>query len=183
VFSFTRTITHYALENDNIFINSDDVFVVKGIALDVHRYGRAIQVIEDLKGNFTGKTSIFVWGPSRHHGERPYYRLDDIVGYDKNDTLIMVVRKVSEKSHCDPEKSGDYATFDCSFSVLKLSNDSVIGNILPRKNIEDRWWETMTREEMISFLNGLGLSDTLPVMGTMPWEELQKLLQKLLKSN
>jgi len=127
----------------------DEVFFIKGVALDVFEYGRTIEVIEDLKGDFTGESSIFVWGAGNPpSGCMTIERWDIITRYQENDTLIMLVYPVVYENCL--ETFGDYTTITCAFSVLKLSNDSVTGHIYPWG---DLWGET-----------------------TMPWKELQKLL-------
>ena len=102
--------------SDNFKTNG--VFFIKGVTLDAEKDGCNIKIIEDLKGNFVSKSNIFVW----HSGS------DIIRYYEKNDTLIMLLngcRKIDEDI--------DYATLTCTHSVLKLSNDSVIGYIYPDK--------------------------------------------------
>jgi len=120
-FSFKQTYLEH--------FQNDDFFLIKGVALDVNKHGREIKVIEDLKGNFTGKSSIFVWGTtgSSSCGNNPDARMDYITQYQKNDTLIMFVEKV--QSNKKIERSGDYTTLNCFASVLKLSNGYVTGYI------------------------------------------------------
>ena len=134
-------------------IRRNDVFFIKGKALDVHKYGRNIQVIEDLKGNFGNKSSVFVWGMEMGTG-RPCttepHKVDVITHYNTNDTLIMIVEHARKRFSGDLEKRGDYTTMACAFSVLKLSNDSVTGVI------NSEWLETMLwselREELLKQL-------------------------------
>ena len=130
-----------------------NVIFIKGIALGIVDNGRHIKVIEDLKGNFTGDSIISVWGkvgPSFDGDCISSNRLDDLLTYQENDTLIMLVRSVTAVDCV--EVSGGYATFDCAISVLKLSNDYVTGHIDPY--IWGRPWEATT----------------------MPWDELQQFL-------
>jgi len=94
------------------------VFFIKGVALDTEKDGCNIKIIEDLKGNFVGKSDIFVW----HSGS------DIVRYYEKNDTLIVLLNKCKKN-----DEDIDYATLICTHSVLKLSNGSVIGHIYPNK--------------------------------------------------
>ena len=135
------------------FSHDDNVFFIKGVASDVYEYGRNIKVIEDLKGNFVDKSSIFVWGSgylsdtSIVHVATDPPRLDKITEYHDGYTLILFCYKNST------EKSGDYATLYGQCSVLKFSNGYVIGRITS--------YYCENGEE------------------TMLWEELQKELQEL----
>ena len=132
----------------------NEVFFIKGVALDVFEYGRTIKVIEDLKGNYTGESSIFVWGTgfpsnvSEFEACMTVERWDIITQYQENDTLLILVSPVVFENCL--ETFGDYATITCAYSVLKLLNGFVTGYIHPWG---DLWGET-----------------------TMPWEELQELL-------
>ena len=130
-----------------------DISFIKGVALDVNNHGRKIKIIEDLKGNLTGKSSIFVWGASStsfcDHKGRQDLRIDYITQYHKNDTLIMLIKNARKRFYGDIERSSDYSTLGgCYSSVLKLSNNSV----------------TVHRT---SVYEG---------METMPWDEFQELL-------
>ena len=71
----------------------DEVYFIKGVANDVYEYGRTIEIIEDLKGNYTGRSSIFVWGSgcsSQGGGCIIGDRFDNMLQYNDNDTLIMM---------------------------------------------------------------------------------------------
>jgi hypothetical protein len=142
-------------ENYSNNFQKENVFFIKGVALDVFEYGRTIKVIEDLKGNFTGESSIFVWGagnpPSSCMIVVTIERWDNIIRYQENDTLIMLVSPVVFEN-CF-ETFGDYETITCAYSVLKLSNGFVTGYIHPWGPL---WGET-----------------------TMSWEELQELLKNI----
>lgn len=134
-----------------------DIFFIKGITSEIYQYGREIQVIEDLKGNFIDKSTIFVWGagyPSEGISIEND-RLDNIIQYQKNDTLIMFIRKVHKRFDKDIEKSGDYAILEGARSILKLSGNYVSGHI--NSWYEDEKQETMLwkklQEEMQTFLN------------------------------
>ena len=143
-------------ENYSKNFQKDKVFFIKGVALEVYEYGRTIKVVEDLKGNFYDEPFIFVWGggfPSEGSGfiGIETNRSDVITWHQENDTLIMLLGRpiVFEEGI---ETSGDYATMECTFSVLKLSNGFVTGCISP----------PFTTYQCMDV--------------TMPWEELQMLL-------
>jgi hypothetical protein len=118
----------------------NEVFFIKGIALDVFEYGRTIKVVEDLKGNFTGESSIFIWGAGNPSGGgcMTVERCDVITQYQKNDTLIILVSPVTTEN-CF-ETFGDYTTITCAYSILRLSNGFVSGYIDPWKLS----WEKIT---------------------------------------
>jgi len=142
-YSFERTYLEH--------FENDDVFLVKGVAQDVYRHGRGIEIIEDLKGNFTWKPSIFVWGSTgvacatNSTAHLLDARIDFITQYHKNDTLIMFVRNAERRFNRDIERSSDYTVLRNYSSAVKLSNDTVRGFIT------DTVWE-------------------------MPWEDFQVLL-------
>ena len=148
IWSFKKTYLNTCQDND--------IFFIKGIAGEVYEHGRTIKIIEDLKGNLGDKSSIFVWGIGGNcyftlDGMVCYeeHRTDNIIQYNENDTLIMLVGnpRVFEGGI---ETYNDYATLGCASSVLKLSNGFVTGRI-------DNWIED----------------------NTMAWEELQADLQAL----
>ena len=127
-------------------IQKNEVFFIKGVALEIFEYGRTIKVIEDLKGNYIGESSIFVWGggdPSEGSGFVciSNERSDNITQYQENDTLIMIVVKSYRYESCPIEDSNDYATIACAYSVLKLSNGFVTGHI--SAGIETMLWEEL----------------------------------------
>ena len=137
--SFKESYAYYSHQGNVIFI--------KGVALDVVEYGRHIKVIEDLKGNFTGDSTILVWGAGSFSIGvcMSNEKLDHLALYQENDTLIMLVKPVTFENCL--EVFGGFTTFDCSISVLKLSNGNVTGRIA-------RTWEETT----------------------MPWDEFQQFL-------
>jgi hypothetical protein len=148
-FTFTQTYLKY--------LQDDDVFFIKGVASDVNNHGREIKIIEDLKGNLVGKSSIFVWGQSStsfcDNKRRQDLRLDDLTQYQKNDTLIMFIHnKVTENFNWEIERSTDYKTLGACASVLKLSNGYVTGYV--------NYWGVV-----------------------VSWKELQEELQMLLKAD
>ena len=109
-------IKYYDLSNDVVYISfkdlymsaqDDRVFFIEGLALNIYEYGRHIEVIQDLKGNFADTSLIYV------------QKVDAITQYNKNDTLIMLIEKVY--------KENDYIAGGCA--VLKLSNSYVTGYI------------------------------------------------------
>jgi len=167
------------------FFSNDDVYFVKGIAMDVYEYGRDIKVIEDLKGNFDNKSYIFVWGhgcPSKGvclAGDRA----DVITQYNKNDTLIMFVAKACKRFNDDIEKPGDYTTMGCCYSILKISKLFVIGYILPYDEkeyvyrIKKEKFDSMTREERQLYFKGLSEEEyKMGLMETMSWNEFLLLI-------
>ena len=171
-------------ENYLYYFQKDDIFFIKGVALDVFEYGRTIEVIEDLKGNFTGESSIFVWGGGnspKDSGCIPTNeRMDHIELYQENDTLIMLVKSVTFECL---EAISDYTTITCGYSVLKLSNGFVTGEILPLEERDADWWnwwnwyESMPKEEKILYFQSLPEEERFMLgMHTMPWRELQTLL-------
>ena len=124
IFSFKHTYLRYFHDEESYFI--------KGVALNVNKHGREIKVIEDLKGNFTGKSSIFVWGSTGvtcDNKGRHDARIDFITQYQKNDTLIMFIGKANKRFNGDFERTSDYTTLYNYSSVVKLSNDHVAGYI------------------------------------------------------
>ena len=138
------------------YFPNNEFFFIKGIALDVNKHGREIKIVEDLKGNLMGVSSIFVWGGSNTSfcgkKEQVDGRMDRITQYNCNDTLIMFIQKATKRFSRDAERLSDYATLQCYPSVLKLSNGYVNGYI-------NSWGETML------------------------WKELQKELEELLNLN
>ena len=62
VYSYADCDVKSFKENYVSNIQKNEVFFIKGVALEIFEYGRTIKVIEDLKGNYTGESSIFVWG-------------------------------------------------------------------------------------------------------------------------
>ncbi len=141
------------------YLNSfrdDEVFLIKGVALGVDKHGREIKVVEDLKGNFVGKSPIFVWGTNNtsfcDDKGRQDMRVDDITQYHENDTLIMLVtNKVLKRFNRAIEYPKDYKTLGCCYSVLKLSKNAVSGYITSCYKEE----ETMSWEEFQALLNSI----------------------------
>jgi len=168
----------------------DEVFFIKGVALDVFEYGRTIKVIEDLKGNLVDESYIFVWGAGRPSDGRPYLptlRMEDMLSYNENDTLIMLLTKPYVREE-GIETSDDYATFPCSFSVLKLSNGLVTGyiytplnpDILYEENIVS--WKELQKELLNSTaIQSVETNDTIYQWnGTIFFENTENKAIKLL---
>jgi hypothetical protein len=135
----------------------ENVIFIKGVALNSVEYGRYIKVIEDLKGNFKGDSIILVWGAENPNCEEAYIsnnKVDYLLEYQEHDTLIMLVKPVNYV-YCIEVVNG-YATFDCAYSVLKLSNGYVTGRINPY--IQGESWQniTMSWEEALRFLSNDG---------------------------
>jgi len=123
-FSFKQTYLRHFQE--------EDVFLIKGVALDTNKHGRQIKVVEDLKGNFAGKPSIFVWGStgiSCGKAERLDARWDFITQYEKNDTLIMFIKTAHKRFNRDIESPNDYTVLPNYSSVIELSNGYASGYI------------------------------------------------------
>ena len=136
---------------------TNEIFLIKGVALEVNEYGRQINVIEDLKGNFSDNSSIFVWGAGMPSNLEVVVmtneRVDNILQYNINDTLIMFVKKIDKLYHdIGIEKGGDFTTLSCQRSTLKYSNGYVTGNInlFEEESIKD-WNELL--KEWDDFLN------------------------------
>ena len=133
------------------FIQRDDVYLVKGIALDVYEYGRKIEVIEDLKGNFDDRSSIFVWGGGTASEESGFARLETdrtsplITWYNDNDTLIIFMEKAGNDDEEFIEKVGDYGTLTNSNSILEYSNGLVTGVIIKRLSEETLQWDELVQ--------------------------------------
>ena len=125
----------------------NEVFFIKGVALNVFEYGRTIEVIEDIKGNFTDKSFVFVWGggvPSGGSYCPISERSDNITYYNENDTLIMLVGKTYQRCDGGIENPEDYVTPSCALTVLKLSNGYVTGYISPWEDAV--LWEELQKE-------------------------------------
>ena len=136
LFSFIEGVSRY--------LHNDDVYVIKGIALEAYGYGRYIKLVEDFKGNFPTNDSIFMaWGNSGSGiivgDARGHYLAGQ---YDKDDILIMLLTNIYDeqleryweiykyKLGAFPEKPGDFRTIGCTFCVLKLSGDFITGQVI-----------------------------------------------------
>jgi hypothetical protein len=146
------------LEGSSAASGCSNTYIIKGIALEEHEYGRNIQLVEDLKGNFPKDVNTFTaWG-----GNRIISRTDNLKIYNEQDVLIMHLMPTGpyEFEHREGEtwieESGDYCTFPCLSSVVKLSDGYVTGYIFPIKE------------------NGSWGRDTLK------WEDFQKEIDKTL---
>ena len=169
-----------------LYFQNDDIFFIKGVALDIIEYGRNIRIIEDMKGNFKEKSTIFVWGGGNPPNDGGVYltveRLDNITSYNKNDTLIMLVKKIDKERPYTIEKPGEYATLDCACSVLKLSNTYVSGRIFPYWEKEDLWWINMSQEEWYSYVNNLSWDESFSVKDEqISWEKFNELIETVNK--
>ena len=145
-FSFKQTYLRY--------FQDEDIFFIKGVALEVNKHGREIKVIEDLKGNFSDKSSVFVWGSTGitcDNKGRHDTRIDFITQYHKNDTLIMFIKKAHKRFNGDIESSGDYTVLGNYSSIVKLSKNTVSGYITSCYDDE----ETMSWEEFQTLINSI----------------------------
>ena len=136
-----KEIEKYSLECDMVYVSfegmyldnylKDEVFLIKGVALDVCEYDNPIEIIEDLKGNFDDTSLIYV------------QKMDAIIQYHENDTLIMLIKKVDKRNY--------YITLT-GCSVLKLSNGYVDGYINKDygskciNEIETMLWEELQKK-------------------------------------
>jgi len=157
VYSYADCIEISFKENYLNNFKKNEIFFIKGVAQEIFEYGRTIEVIEDLKGNFVGESSIFVWGAGNPPSDSvcmTVERWDIITQYQENDTLIMLINPVAYEDCL--ETFGGYTTIGCAYSVLKLSNGFVTGRIFPP--LEE--WQ-------------------YPEEITISWEELQKKLALL----
>jgi len=149
-----------------------EFYVIKGVALDAYEYGRNVQLVEDLKGNFPKNVSEFtVWGNESNGAFG--FRMDLLACshcYKREDVLIMLLLPVFDDPwHIENEteifeKEGDFQTLPCTYSVLKLKNGNVTGPIV---------WDTDSSFDAI-----VGTTKT-----NMSWINFQKELNNLLKSN
>jgi hypothetical protein len=103
--------------------NSNDVFFVKGVKLKTEYYGIQLKVIEDMKGNIQ-EENITVWGDNGNS-----CRIDFITSYNDNDTLCMLIRKISLPDWENIETVEDYAIIACAYSVMQFSNGYITGRI------------------------------------------------------
>jgi len=149
-----------------------EVYIIKGIVLDEFEYGLNIKLIEDLKGNFPKNINTFrVWGSNTPFNSI-LNRVDDLIWYDKDDTLIMLLTPTQDLSHMHMEQPDemkqiwleiyeDYAILPCTFSCLKLSDNYVSGNIFPKNGIYSTPYNDINEDIML-------------------YEDFQKELNKLL---
>ena len=151
------------LEGVSMFSEDSNVYIIKGIALDKYKYGRNIKLVEDLKGNFPKNVKTFIaWGDGSPG--ITLERSDNLSIYENQDVLIMhlmladTLKYELQSEYTWFEKPGDYCTFPCTKSVLKLSDGYVKGFITTPIEGADTWEQTMS------------------------WNDFQKELEKLLKS-
>ena len=131
------------LDGTSMYLHYDDVYVIKGIAMDVSGYGRTIKFVEDLKGNFPENiNTLMVWGDG--FGVIESARFDNLArDFSDQDVLIMILTTYDNRfaelwkdlKHNEVlgipfiENPGDFRTIGCVHSVLKLSKDTVYGYI------------------------------------------------------
>ena len=105
-------------------------FFIQGLILESHEeYGKKIKLLKDFTGHFPEDDQIFIaWGSDKISWDE---RLDNLRMYNEQDTLLMVLApKTSFTSDGKMDYiHGEYNTFSCAFSVLKLSNGIVCGYI------------------------------------------------------
>jgi len=139
------------LEGVSEYSYCSNTYVIKGVALDMYEYGRNIRFVEDLKGNFPENVRTFiVWGDGGY--DFPQSRQDYLSIYNEQDVLIMHLAPAEEYKYELPpgvtwfEKPGDYSTFICTWSVLKLSDGYVTGNILSNEYRSTMSWNDFHKE-------------------------------------
>jgi ribosomal protein L35AE/L33A len=119
---FSETYTLYKANPNSYFI--------KGEVVDVVQHGNKIKVIHDFKKNFEVDTIITVWGAGKINN-----RIDHLYSNNMTDTLLLLITKTDLSENllcpqCEPyEQPDDYMTFNCHYSVLKLSGETVSGKI------------------------------------------------------
>jgi hypothetical protein len=114
-----------------------DFFLIKGKVLSNNSNNdySNIEVIEDLKGNLAGRSSIVVWQTSCIEG----------------DTLIMSLFSTCQ-SYENIEKFYDYLISpNCYVSILKFSNGYVIGYIYSLTEKTTLSWEEFLKRFNIYF--------------------------------
>jgi len=176
--SFIEGCSIFLSENTDVnpWYSSDKIFFIKGKTLEtVENHGLKVRLIEDLKENFPKDVNTFtVWGTGIGPGNGYDYfftsnsRADWLTtDWKEGDTLLMLLTSVDkEKAEatmnmcCMPEeiqsqwfeRPGDFRTMMCTPSVVKLSEDYVIGRLLftwdgdipylvremPRKEFDER---------------------------------------------
>lgn len=178
------------LEGVSEYANCNCVYLIKGIVLDSYEYGLKISFVEDLKGNFPENVKTFIaWGSDTNHNSF-LNRLDKLMLYKKQDVLIMHLAHARDHSHMTPpgytwfEKTIDYCTINCAYSVFKISDGIAIGNIVPYVE-KDAWWEKMSKEELTLLQESLPIEEQETVfMDKLPWEDIQSRIEEfLLNSN
>jgi len=122
------------LEAASCYSKCSNTFIIKGILLE-YPYKNACNVrfVEDIKGNFPENVSTFtIWSMGTN------YSLPNFFGTDpKQNVLVFLLCKSPEfPQWSNPdlqwfEKPEDFRTLLCTSSVLELSDDKVIGHILP----------------------------------------------------
>jgi len=147
--SLSCEIEIFFMEAVSKFSKCSDVYLIKGKALDVYEYGRNIELVEDLKGNFPKNVKTFVaWGGGM--GFISLGRMENLTWYDKGDILIMLLIPAYEwPAGSIPsgfkwfEKPGDFTTLTCVRSIVKLTGNRVTGRILP--NVDTMPWGNFQR--------------------------------------
>ena len=160
-----------------------NVYIIKASIFEEHdKYAQKMKLIEDIKGNFPKNVNTFIaWG-----GYCSFIclnRMDNLRWFDVQDTLIMILSpspdlsKLVTHGHTWKEKSEDYATLDCTFSVLQLSDGFVIGRILPSK-MKESWGNIVSMEELKLSLEKLSYEERqLIPIDTLQWEDFKEKLK------
>ena len=141
------------MEGVSKYSNCCNLYVIRGIAMEGHEYGRKFMLVEDLKGNFPKNVHTFIaWGASQSEGIVSE-RVEHMFMYTEQSELIMLLSPVQEPTRF--ESLEDYTTLSCTHSVLRLSDGNVSGNILDKDGY----------------------------IVIMKWKDFQKKLKKELKTN
>ena len=169
--------------------DGNTTYIIKGIVLDKYEhYGLKIRFVEDLKGNFPKNVTTFdTWGANTPSTSYFLYRSDNLTIYKTQDVLIMHLLPVLDYLFLDqqrssPEKSGDYTTLPCTYSVLKLSDDYVTG-YLSMTYIDDKMWHNASDEEKTTFYNYLASTNDGRMLEYMKFLERSEMLQEFLESS
>ena len=159
-FSFFEAVTKY--------YTHENVYIIKGIALEAYEYGRNIMLMEDLKGNFPEDISSFLaWGDG--FGVIESARFVNLASdFEEQDILIMILTTYDDGlaklwenlRHFELlgvpflEKPEDMRIVGCSTSVLKLSDGYVTGNISGNGQSTMGWSEFFKRlQDIFTLLN------------------------------
>jgi len=106
------------------YIGSDGVFFVKGVVTAGGSYGKKIKIVEDIKGNFNGSSSITLW----NHWE---FGIADL-NYAVDEMVLALIYKIGDDPDNDTwtkQRVGDYCTLPCRASTLLASDETVTGII------------------------------------------------------
>jgi len=115
------------IETYRLQIEHDDVFFVKGVIVSTSNKGRKIKILEDLKGNYKGKSSFTLC----NHWEFGASYL-----YEVNDILLILMSKCTTTS-------GKFYTIGCSYSTLLYSKGNVTGILVSKSDVITMSWKEL----------------------------------------